>query len=178
MRTVSILLRIILLLASTSLSAAQVYKWVDKEGTVHYSDSPQRNATIVPIRDDEKIVVPVKSVIPDAKKISPAQKNQEYAITIEQPKDQETLQNTGGEVTINISSSLSLAQGDRWQILMDGKKIGEPQTQNSITLQNIERGEHTLQIQAIDTRDKVLASSVIITFYVHQTTVQQQNTKP
>lgn len=99
-----------------------------------------------------------------------AQTSQENnLIAIEQPKDQETLQNTGGELTISFSSSTPLTQGNQWQVILDGQKVGEPQNTNSMTLQNIERGEHTVQIHTVDTHGKVLASSATTTFYVHQT---------
>ena len=165
---------VLLFAVAPALNAATIYKWMDKEGIVHYADSPQRNATVVFIQDDEKKITPPKATPSDIKISTPVSKSESYGtIKIEQPSDQETLQNTGGEVTIKFSTFTLLAQGERWQVLVDGKKNGEPQTQNTITLQNIDRGEHTLQIQAIDSHDKVLASSAIITVYVTQTMTQQ-----
>jgi hypothetical protein len=167
----TIMVTFILLLVSFCTSAAQVYKWTDKEGSVHYSDVPQGNATIVPIRDNEKLAVVTPTTKPSPNRTE-KKSTADNSITIEQPKDQETLQNTGGELAITIASATPLAQGDKWQVMIDGKKLGDLQSSNNITLQNIERGEHTLQIYAVDTHGKVLASSAIITFYMHQATAK------
>lgn len=88
-------------------------------------------------------------------------------IILTQPKDQDTLHNSGGELSIIIDTPLR--KNDKWRILLDGKETGELQTTPQFTLQNIERGEHTLQIQAVDTNNKTVASSDILTLYIHQT---------
>ena len=155
--------------ASQDAQERKIYKWIDKEGRVHYSDIPQRNAVIILAQDHKKLAdVTVKTL--KAPEVVPQKiKTEDNILTIEKPNDQETLQNTGGELMIFFSSSKPLAQGEQWQVLLDGQKAGEPQTSNNVTLQNIDRGEHTLQIHTIDTHGKVLASSAITTFYMHQT---------
>ena len=50
MRIISLLMFTILIMFSTTASIAAIYKWVDKDGTVHFTDSPpsdESNAKVV-----------------------------------------------------------------------------------------------------------------------------------
>jgi hypothetical protein len=151
-------------------SLAQIYTWVDKAGTVHYSDTPQRHAKAIPINIRESTSAPIlntsasKTVLHS---VAQASHVVDYdTILFEQPHDRATIQNTGGDVEIKIK--VLLRSGDSWRVLLDGKETGARQTAQRFILSGVERGEHTLQVQAIDSNNNVLASSAILTIYVHQ----------
>lgn len=89
------------------------------------------------------------------------------AIALTRPGNGETIHNNLGEVPVAVTlPSTALDAGNRLRVLLDGKPYGADQKTREFTLTNVDRGEHTLQVQIIDARNTVLAGSNSVTFYM------------
>jgi hypothetical protein len=146
---------------------AQIYKWTDSKGDVHFSDTPQPGAEEITMPKVQTYSPPIraeKQVDADASDDSDPK---EYdKVSIVQPEDQTTIRNTEGFVSIVTDLSPKLRRGDKLQLVFDGSPLGEPQSNNIIGLKGINRGSHTFAVQVLSARGKVLSTSKTITLYM------------
>ncbi|MCG9697868.1 DUF4124 domain-containing protein [Shewanella sp. Isolate11] len=166
MRTL-LLITIMLLTASAS---ATVYKWVDKDGKVHYSDTPVENSQTVEFKSstENNIKLPPPVVLPNSPKGQPQDEQAPYQISITSPYEEETLRDNNGEITITASIEPELATRHKLVLLMDGKRVGVPQSNAIFKLENVDRGEHVFEIHAIAQNGKQLASTPPRTVFLHR----------
>ncbi|WP_394202456.1 DUF4124 domain-containing protein [Shewanella waksmanii] len=169
MRTAVILALFIL----TTFAQATVYKWVDKDGKVHYSDEPVENATAVEFKGNTQnnVALPAKPVIEGNAQPEP-QAQPSYRINISSPSEEETIRDNNGDVTIMATISPKLAAGHVLVLVMDDKVKGPPQTSPIFALNNVDRGEHSFEIKVVAQNGKQLASSEKRTIYLHRATIK------
>ena len=158
---------LLIALLAAAPAVAATYKWVDKDGKVHYSDKPQPGAEKVelkplteiesqPSADSETDATPPPMV---------AANDGSYAsLRITSPQDQTTLR--GGETTITIDAAVEpgLAAGDQIEYLMDGKVV--PQV-----VEGIERGSHAISARVLGANGQIKIIADPVTIYFHQSTV-------
>ena len=96
-------------------------------------------------------------------------------VDIVSPAEQETLWNIGATLNLQVRFEPALQPGHRFDVLLDG----EPRTLNStsgrVTLPNVFRGTHTLQIVVSDGSGIELMRSPMRTFHVQQTSIRNPN---
>ncbi len=169
-----------LLLCAFSASA-QIYKWVDENGIVHYSDQPAPGAERVdlPGRPSSARSTPPARPAPAA---APAASTASTAntraaapfsytsLSVSSPAAEETLWNIGGTLTVNLSLQPSLRSGDRVRLYFDGEPT-ETQLTLGFQIEEVWRGGHNLQAEVIDANGKVMIRSEPMRFFVQQTTV-------
>ncbi len=163
------LLSVLLCLFSFSLVAAPVYKHVDAQGNVTYSDKPAHD-------EDQPVELKPVSVIPGRKpaqslKKQPVQEAAEqkpvrYRLEWLQPQQEQTFRNTGGQIQADLKIEPGLPRGTRVELWLDGKKKAEWKGA-PVTLSEVWRGQHSLEARVIDANGKTLARSSV-TFFMHQ----------
>lgn len=166
---------------------ADIYKWVDPNGVVHYSDVPgSPNAVQVQINADQVVpssnnapspapsqgAVPAQSgpTPPSAITAPPPTPQQQYtSVKITEPTDEYTyVNNESGDIVVKLALAPELQEGNFVQILFDGAPVGKPQATTSLKIQNIDRGEHTVQAQILDASGAVIATSNKVKFYLQR----------
>jgi hypothetical protein len=166
MRTI---LMIALLILSTNCLAT-VYRWVDENGKVHYSDEPKANAEVIEINEETQNSIAIKT--PPKATIAPKEDTQiSYKISIVSPQEEATIRDNNGEFTVNVSVSPQLPRGVKMILLVDGVAALEPQTSPIFKLTGIYRGEHNLVVNVVTQNGKVLASSSPRKIFLHQASV-------
>jgi len=102
--------------------------------------------------------------------MGPAVAQSDAAVTIESPASEETIHDNSGNVPVMVSikNGDALVAGGAIQALIDGQPYGPRQRTSSFTLEGVERGEHSLQVQLVDSAGKVIASSDAVKFYMWQ----------
>lgn len=155
---------------------ADIYKWVDEKGVVHYSDTPKPGSTpvVLPSPQSYQSDPNLKSAMGDQPQSgTPATPTRQYqSLKIVKPQPEETVRNNSGDVEVVVSSEPPLQAGDKLVVLLDGKAAGEPQAGTSMTLQNVDRGTHQLQIHVVDMQGKTLNTSDPVTFFMHRAIMQ------
>lgn len=148
---------------------AEIYKWVDDNGSVHFSDKPRPGAETITLTPTQTYSPPkTTEPLPPEPEIT-RQTNPTYTkIMIVQPQDQETIRSNPGLLSVITRVEPELNMGDKLQLIYDGSPVGSPQTEPAFTLKRIYRGSHTLQLQVINEAGKVVGSSDTITIFMHQ----------
>ncbi|QSX29908.1 DUF4124 domain-containing protein [Shewanella cyperi] len=161
------------LLLLAGLCQAAVYKWVDKDGKVHYSDEPKGDAQLVEPKENTQNQISVRPPVDlSAGKQSPAA-HIEYQLSILSPEHEETIRNNDGNFSVRASIDPEPPKGALWVLRLDGKVWQDPTTSPFFQLENIDRGEHSIQVQLITQNGKVLASSHTRTLFLHRATLLQ-----
>lgn len=95
-------------------------------------------------------------------------------IDIIKPANEETIRNSGGQMTIEVTSEPALASKHLYRFLIDGKAIGET-TSTTYNVPNLERGEHKLIVEIINASDKrAITRSQEHVFFIKQTTLAEK----
>jgi hypothetical protein len=175
-RTTRVLVATGWLLAAGSLQA-EIYKTVDENGNVVYTDrAPAEGAkamdlpglsiiemirsepkdTPAPVADDQDAVTSIRELRRGYRDFS-----------ISQPVAEETYWGTGGEVALAWDTRYRLQPGMTVTFYVDGV-AQEPTTAEAITVSRLDRGAHTVYAELMDARHRKIATADSVTFYIQQ----------
>jgi len=160
----------ILTLLLISPAFSQIYKQVDEDGTVTYTDTPSDP-------EDEKINLttgntvkpfsaPARSASAPDKKVSTRYKT----VTITSPNNDQSYHNLPPEeaITISIATTPTLQTNDKIKLTVNGSRHGELSTSGAFSLKALDRGTYTLIASVISKNGKALISSQPISIHVHR----------
>jgi Domain of unknown function (DUF4124) len=173
-----ILLFTLISLASSLVLAATVYKWVDENGTVHYSDQPHANAQKVQVDSAQTYPAAASaanvSAAARAASGQPASDGEDTSYrgcAIVNPRDGATFSNVD-DLSVGVRTDPGLRPGHQVYILMDGTALngGNP-TGTQFSVSPVERGTHTLQAVVRDASGNLMCQTPGITVEVHQNSV-------
>jgi Domain of unknown function (DUF4124) len=153
-----------------------VYKWVDEEGVVHYSDQPHEHAQKVELKAPQTYSAAKTSSSTSAPIHSgPASKRTAavyQSCTVSEPVNDQVFMNTS-TVTAGVTILPTIRPGDQAVVTMDGQRIpGVPATGGQFTISPVDRGEHSIQLIVQDVSGNPVCQSPSVTFHVHQPSLQ------
>jgi len=169
-----------LLLVSTALHA-EVYRWTDDQGVVHFSDKSHQGA--------EKVDVPPIQVVPaykPAQAATPAttpgatrgDPNRYMNVRIVSPNDGATVRNNNGNITVSLSAVVGKTPGDHFRLVLDGREIATDHQGSSAGLSNVPRGTHNIGVRIYDGRGQLLKEIPSITVYLHRKGTESKPNTP
>jgi hypothetical protein len=159
-------------LFGTTATGAPAWTWVDADGTVHFSDRPEPGARQVELAGAQGFgsAGATRTV---ARATEQADSPAPYrVIDIVSPAEQETLRGIGSVMTVQVRFQPDLQPGHRYDVLFDGQRRNVNTVNPRVSLTEIFRGSHTLQIVVIDSAGTEVMRSPSRTFFVQQTSVQ------
>ncbi len=167
--TISKILPIFLLVYVSAINAG-LYRGVDSEGKVVYSDTP--------FEDAEKYTPPPISVM-DAPKAAAKETDVKEEVPadfkytkfdIESPGNEQTIRNDPDvKISLNLVPGLNTEEGHSIWLLMDGNVLVKNSAEASFYVGRIERGAHKLQAQVRDASGKIVARTRTNIVYIHNT---------
>jgi len=157
-----------LCLAALPLAAQNIYKTVDEHGNTVYTD--QR-----PSEDAEPLQLRELSVVEAQQIIAPTVQGQNtepqpassIPVIITSPAVEETIWNTAYQLDVSVELGAPLPSGARLAYLVDGTERALTRDQ-SVSIDEVWRGEHQLQVELRASDGRVLGSSEPVTFYMRQ----------
>jgi Domain of unknown function (DUF4124) len=159
------------LLAAFAVQAAVVYKWVDADGVVHFSDQPSPGAEKIYTSSSSVTAAqsaPGSAAGPRQAPKSAAASGLSYAeFSIVSPANEQTF--FGDDVIpvhLNLAPSLKPNQSITWHL--NGKQLEFPPDAISFPLPHLDRGAYTLAATITDQETSESQSSNTVTFYVRQ----------
>ena len=168
-----------LVLASGAALAQKVYKVIQPDGTVMFTDSPQpgdgaEEVDMRPLNTTPPLASPT-----DAFDDSPAAELEKgYAeVRITSPENEASIRDNAGNVNVDVKISPSLRSGDKVELKLDGQAIGGGRKTN-FALTDMERGTHSLQAVVKNSNGKVVASSESVTFTLQRRSAILQPAPP
>ena len=158
---------LIYLVLVTVATAETVYKTMDEEGNIVFSDNLTEGAEVIEIKEIQTISFPeTKSFdyTPSKKKQSNAQYTKLY---ITYPENDATIWNNEGNVSIEIKIEPALHEKDLIVLFMDGKQLSTG-TIPQFSLTNIDRGTHAIDVAVKNAKDELLRRSAKIVFHLRR----------
>jgi hypothetical protein len=164
-------------LSGTAATAAPAWTWVDENGTVHFSDRPVPGARQVELSGAQGFGTQSAARAALGTDQGDTAGNPYRAIEILSPADQETLWNIGSQLPVQVRFQPALQPGHRYDLAFDGQRRNLDTTSARVTLPDVFRGTHTLQVVVIDSAGTEVMRSAPRTFFVQQTSVQNPNSR-
>ncbi len=151
---------LVIMVLLSQVVVADVYKTVDKDGNIKYTDKPStEKAEKLELREIN--TVPGAQPLPQSSPVTtydsqPAALN--YQISIMSPRSDVTIPVGQRDLAIAISLNPALQQGHLLVYFMNGELLEET-TMNNIIVKDVPRGTHTLVVEAIDANGQSLGTS-------------------
>lgn len=162
------------MLLTSAIATAGVYKWVDKEGNIHYSDTapPHGLATEVDLPEPSRYKPrPIPSLDTEAQTgktstdADETDKPTSYpVVTIVKPENGGTVRSNEGIVAIEVQLEPALAKGHVMAFSLDGTAIPDKVASTSFQITSVDRGTHSLTASVQDEQGKELGRSASVTF--------------
>ena len=166
----------ILLICSTT-TVAGVYRWIDANGQIHFSDKPHRGAEQIQLKQTS-VYTPPESLAggeqDNAEEPATAEPEQQddnagpayESIEIVSPEKNQVVRSSDGTVNISIDLRPGLQEGHKIRVFLNGTQTAEDLAATQITLQDMDRGTHSLEVGAVTEQGEVLIRSGAINFHM------------
>lgn len=168
-----IALIIVGLLVSLAAQPQEIYRWVDKNGTVHYADQPGA-PDAKRVEYSARTSAGEPDAAPPLYTPQPSQQPEPAAfrsLSILSPTpDQAFFGGPGVDVPVSVELDGSLRDGDELLIFLDAARVPNVSGMGA-TLTGLGRGTHFLRAAIIDAAGTIVITSPQITFHVHQASV-------
>jgi hypothetical protein len=169
-------------LLAISASGAPAWTWVDAKGTVHFSDTPVPGAKQIQLAGAQGFGAAARAQSSETTTSNaapataiPQQPASYRTFNITSPTEQETLWNIGGTLTIQVALEPRLQSGHRLDAYLDGERRNLNATSLSLSVRDVFRGTHTVQVAIVDQSGSEILRSSAVTFMVQQTSTQNPN---
>jgi len=152
---------------------SKIFKTTDEAGNTVFTDRPQEE-------DAQEVEVKEPMTFPAgkyAREYNEATTDEEtgdtedtgppYTLEITSPSPDEAIRSNAGDMNITFRISPGLKAGHRLDLMMDGAVKQQIKAPGPISLENVDRGTHQLQLQVTDLRrNEVLQSSDPVSFTI------------
>lgn len=161
-----------LLLSSIAVSATTVYKKINEDGSVEYSDKPFPGAKPLKLKNiSDQTTLPVPT---PPSKLSPATPNKAakvtYDIAITSPAQGATIRNNQGNFTVLVQKKGEARKRYKSRVFVNGVPVGSASQDAVFNIKNADRGELKIKAQLLSSSGKVLATSNETVVYLHRAT--------
>ena len=164
-------------LFAAAAHAAEVYRWVDEQGQVHFSDRPMEGGERVEIRPQTELGTP--EVQPRRNRSAAVEESEEpqepfryRSLEIVSPTQEEVLWNIEGQLDVSMRLEPRLQSGHSVELLLDGEPVeGMRPGSMQARLSEVYRGVHVLTANVRDRNGQLLIESQPRTFAVQQTSI-------
>ncbi|MFV9614811.1 MAG: hypothetical protein ACNYZG_02590 [Gammaproteobacteria bacterium] len=156
-------------------AAAGLYKGLDEEGNVIYSDKPFENS---------QQFTPPPITVMDAPRVQPKEEAVEETSDVEfkytkfsilAPKNDEVIWNNPQlVVALKVIPALNIAEGHRTWLLMDGKPLVKNSQSLFLQIGRADRGEHQLQAQIRNKKGRIIKRTKTVTVHIKNTVIRKQ----
>ncbi|NMT65315.1 DUF4124 domain-containing protein [Marinobacter orientalis] len=155
--------------------SAEVYRQVDAQGNVTYTDEPTQGteAEVVDVKPVTTVTLPKPEAVREPERLR-EQVEQEGAayesVTFVAPDDEEAFYSGSGDVEFQVTSSPSLRDNHKYEVTLDGQPVGQSQS-GTVMVRNVYRGTHEAGVNIIDSNGVTIKSGETISFTVHRPSV-------
>ena len=150
-----------------------MYKKVDKNGKITFTDKPIPGSTPITIKTDTNVVSTPKPQVTQRQPVNNPDDNSEQepfqyeVLAIDEPSNDEAVRANSGDLNVIVGITPNIQPNHSLQLMMDGSLVGTPQNSPYFSLNNVDRGTHQLAVTVIDKdTKKQIQTSETITFHL------------
>ena len=171
-------MRILLIFAGLALSLAagsqEIYRWVDKDGVVHYSDQPDSpNAVLIDVIEPNAYEAQDASAAASVGRASEPDEDADASpytsLSISSPSPDEVF--FGADAVVNVSADLqgTLRPDDKLVFFLNGNRTEADGLGTEYA--GLARGSYVLRASVLDAADKPVITSPQVAFHVRQPSI-------
>jgi hypothetical protein len=166
----------LLLGVALTAGAADIWRWKDAEGVVHYSDTPVAGAERIVVAgsqpsSESSRPAPAPATITAPGKAPAAQTVRYTRCAITQPENDQVFFAINS-VDASVAVEPYLQPGHRVQVLLNGSPYAKwPESATGATLTDLNRGSYTLAVRVVDANGRALCTGPVINFHVRQPSI-------
>ncbi len=166
----------LLLGIALSASAADIWRWKDADGVVHYSDSPVPGAERITVggsapRPDATSPPPAPAASAEAPAAAPRPAEAYTRCAVVQPKNDEVFFAVDS-VSVNVVIEPYLQPNHHIQVLLNGAPDPDwPEAAMSYTFTGLFRGSYTLAVRVVDANGRAVCSGPVSNFHIRQPSI-------
>lgn len=174
MNVFGVLLTTTLTVASLTASA-EVYRQVDSQGNVTFSDKPSKGAETVQVKPVTTVTLPKmrdlqSSSAPEPKSAGNQADSPYKQVSFTAPENNQAFYSGNGDIAFQVTSTPPLRDGHQFEVTLDGQPVGQGSS-GTFTVRNVFRGTHNAQVNVVDRKGRPVATGDGITFTVHRPSV-------
>lgn len=158
-------------LVAATAAATEVYRWVDADGQVHYSDQWQPGAERVLLQESSGYNPPSLTTPSTTAEPPVAAQSSYQVLEVASPAQEEVLWNIESQLPVSLQLDPALRPGHELRLFLDGQQQEIPTESMAVTLSGVHRGVHTLRAEVVSEEGEVLITSPTRTFVVRQTSI-------
>jgi hypothetical protein len=149
-------------------ASAEIYRWVDPDGAVSYSDRPQPGAETLGLAAPQPIAsraakpAPAQGA-PDAPLLGPYR-----GFEIVSPEPNQTIRQEEGKLPLSLVIDPPLIAGHRLELLVDGAPVPVAQSNTQMTLTGLTYGSHRAQALIRDAAGAEVAHTAPVSFHLRK----------
>ncbi|OED36798.1 hypothetical protein AB833_25655 [Chromatiales bacterium (ex Bugula neritina AB1)] len=168
------------LLAATNVSTAGIYKYIDENGQVAYSDKQIDGAEKMNIKHLSRRLDPGSVTETDhhsetGSETKPEDSDISYqSLEILTPKNDRVVADRSGTVEVIVLPTPRLGASHELVIVVDGKDISRGRSAN-ITLSQVPRGSHNVGARILDANGQTLITATEATFHIKRPIIDRQS---
>lgn len=183
---IPLLWSLLLMAAPISGAVADVYKTVDKDGNVVYTDQPPEPGARPMELPGLSVVEFYRPPSAAAGAEADAEGEQEEVTDIRElrkgyrdfritsPQPEEHITGTENRLTISWDSRYALQPGMTVQLFLDGEPL-PPTRSGTVVVEEVYRGEHIVSGKIVDSRNRTVADASPVVFFMRQFSVNFPN---
>jgi len=162
------LLLTLLTLSTACYAIAEVYRVINEDGSISYTDTPPAgDPTVESVNLPPINTQPALTPKPISRKVEDKEKFAGYnRISILNPTPGTTIPPGHQEIPVEISLEPTLHSGHLIQLMFNGQPYGPPTTSTLFNINSVVRGEHSIQARVLDSENNTIGQSNSVTVYV------------
>ena len=158
----------VILLASPV--AAEVYRNVDAEGNVTFSDEPSEGSEAVQVKPVTTVTLPKPQNVRETEKLREEVKREGSvyeSVTFAYPENNQAFHSGSGDIQFEVRSTPGLQTGHKYEVTLDGQPVGQSAS-GSVTVRSVFRGTHNARVHIVDENGVQVKTGPEISFTVHR----------
>ena len=175
---VALILSALIVLPFSAVQAGDIYRHVDEQGNVTYTDEPpEKDSKPMELEPLPEVSIPAsdRSSSSENSQQETAKKDEESElykrVEIMEPEHDSAFWRGGGLVTIRVRAEPELSERHRYQLEFDGER-GDTSRSGTFSLNNVNRGTHTIVVHILDSSGDIITSSDTTRFTLHRPSQQ------
>lgn len=153
-----------------------MYKKVDENGNVTFTDKPIPGSTLIKVETDVNIVDTPKTNFQIKAQKDEEQPFQYDVLAIDQPQNDQGVRANDGTINVVVGLTPQLKIEHSLVLKLDGQQYGQRQKVPYFALSGVERGTHDLQVVVMnDDTDEEVQTSQAIKFHALKTSILNNN---
>lgn len=160
-----------------TVAQAEVYKRVDAQGNVTYSDEPLSGGETIEVKPVTTVTLPkadqVREIVERNQRSQSENRepSQPYGnVSFMAPENNSAFHSGSGDVTFSVSSQPALRRGHMFEVSLDGQPIGQ-NASGQFSVNNVYRGTHEASVNIVDSQGRIIQPGQSINFTIHRPSV-------